>query len=139
MDSKQRYLAVFDSEKRKKLDRVPTFVQYLRPEFVELHRQNFENMKLPFQSDVNRFNEAYFMGFESIFANVHPGLRISRVEVEDEKGEKVVVAWNGQPLAKSMGFYKRGLFFSLENLDKIRETMRIVDDSVEIRKIFDHF
>ncbi|KKM81494.1 hypothetical protein LCGC14_1329220 [marine sediment metagenome] len=139
MNAKERYLAIFDDNQRKKLDRVPTFVQYIRPEFTELHRKKFENMKLPFHSGVSRFTEAYFMGFESVFGNVHPGLRVSQVEVEDENGENVIVAWNGQPPAKRLGYYKRGLFFTLENLNIVRETMRKVDDSVEINKTMDHF
>jgi hypothetical protein len=139
MNAKERYLAVLDENKRKELDRVPTFVQYIRPEFVELHQQKFVNMRVPFQSDISRFKNAYFMGFESVFANVHPGLRVSRVEVEDEKGEKVLVAWNGQPPMKRLGYYKRGLFFTIENLDKVRDTMRKVDDSAEIKKLMDHY
>ncbi len=86
MNAKERYLAVLDDNKRKELDRVPTFVQYIRPEFVELHQQKFVNKMVPFKSDISRFKDAYFMGFESVFANFHPGLRVSRVEVEDEKG-----------------------------------------------------
>ncbi|MHA1931983.1 MAG: hypothetical protein ACW96X_05545, partial [Promethearchaeota archaeon] len=113
MNAKERYLAVFDENKRKKLDRVPTFVQYIRPEFVELHRQKFVNLSVPFQSDVSRFKNAYFMGFESVFGAVYPGLRVSRVELEDEKSEKVIVGWNGQPPAIKMDYYQRGLFFSI--------------------------
>ncbi len=139
MNAKERYLAVLDDNKRKELDRVPTFVQYIRPEFVELHQQKFVNMRVPFKSDIYRFKYAYFMGFESVFANVHPGLRVSRIEVEDEKGEKVLVAWNGQPPMKKLGYYKRGLFFSIDNLNIVRETMRKVDDSAEIRKLMDHY
>jgi len=139
MNAKERYLAVLDDNKRKELDRVPTFVQYIRPEFVELHQQKFVNMRVPFKSDISRFKDAYLMGFESVFANFHPGLRVSRVEVEDEKGEKVLVAWNGQPPMKRMGYYKRGLFFSIDNLNKVRETMRKVDDSAEIQKTMDHY
>jgi hypothetical protein len=30
MNAKERYLAILDDNKRKKLDRVPTFVQYIR-------------------------------------------------------------------------------------------------------------
>lgn len=139
MNAKERYLAVLDDNKREMLDRVPTFVQYIRSEFVGLHQQKFENIRVPFKSDISRFKDAYFMGFESVFANLHPGLRISRVEVEDEKGKKVLVAWNGQPPMKRLGYYKRGLFFSIKNLNKVRETMRKVDDSVEICKMMDHY
>ncbi|MBY8991475.1 MAG: hypothetical protein KGD58_12030 [Candidatus Lokiarchaeota archaeon] len=83
MNAKERYLAVLDDDKRKDLDRVPTFVQYIRSEFVELHQQKFENVNVPFKSDIPRFKNAYFMGFESVFGGVYPGLRVSRVEVED--------------------------------------------------------
>jgi hypothetical protein len=139
MNARERYLAILDENKRKKLDRVPTFVQYIRPEFVELNPQNFVNMSVPFQSDFSRFKVAYFMGFESVFGHVLPGLRVSQVELEDEKGEKVIVAWNGQPPMKKLGYYKRGLFHSLENLNKVRETMRKVDDSAETRQLIDHY
>ncbi|MFW9880914.1 MAG: hypothetical protein ACFFG0_48250 [Candidatus Thorarchaeota archaeon] len=139
MKAKERYLSDLDDEKRKRSDRVFTFVQYIRPEITELHRKRFENMKLPFHSEWSRFTEAYFMGFESVFGGVHPGLRVSQVELEDEKGEKVLVGWNGQPPAKKLGYYKGGLFFSIENLDKVRETMRKVDDSTEIKNTMDHY
>ena len=139
MNAKERYLAVFDDNTRKNLDHVPTFVQYIRPEFVELHKQKFVNMNVPFQSHISRFKYAYIMGFESVFGQVHPGLRVSQVELEDEKGEKVIAAWNGQPPAKKMGYYKRGFFFSLENLYKVQDTMRKMDDSVEIKKLMDYY
>ncbi|MHA2282207.1 MAG: hypothetical protein ACXAC5_15295 [Promethearchaeota archaeon] len=139
MNAKERYLAVFDDIKRKKLDRVPTFVQYIRSEFVELHRQIFENIKVPFPSDFSRFKDAYIMGFESVFGAVHPGLRVSQVELEDENGKKVIVAWNGQPPMKKLGYYKRGLFFSMENLHEVQETMRRVDDSAEIKKMMNYY
>jgi hypothetical protein len=139
MNAKERYLAVFDENQRKKLDHVPTFVQYLRPEFVELHRHKFVDEKVPFQSNVSRFNEAYIMGFESVFANVHPGFRVSQVEVENEQGEKVIISWNGQKPATSMGFYEGGYFSSLENLYKVKETLRIVDDSEGIKNLMDQF
>jgi hypothetical protein len=139
MNARERYLAVLDDDKRKMLDHVPTFVQYIRPEFTALNREKFENMIVPFESNWSRFTEAYFMGFESVFGDVHPGLRVSRVEVEDKNGEKVLVAWNGQPPAKKLGYYKKGLFFSIENLNKVRETLRKVDDSSEIKKSMDHY
>ncbi len=139
MNAKERYIAVFDENKRKKLDHVPTFVQYIRPEFVELHKQKFVNMRVPFPSDFSRFKDAYIMGFESVFGHIHPGLRVSQIELKDEKGEKVIVAWNGQPPAKKMGYYQRGLFTSMENLNKVKETMRRVDDSVEIKKMMDYY
>jgi hypothetical protein len=106
-----------------KLDRVPTFVQYIRPEFTELHRKKFENMRLPFDSKWSRFMEAYCMGFESVFGDVHPGFRVSAVRVKDENGKKVYVGWDGQP-PRLGGYYERGLFFSFENFEKIRETLR---------------
>ncbi|MHA1193588.1 MAG: uroporphyrinogen decarboxylase family protein [Promethearchaeota archaeon] len=139
MNARERYLAVFDDDKRKNLDHVPRFVQYLRPEFIRLHKENFLVNKLPFQSSIPGFMEANFVGFESIFGDVPPGLRVSRVKVEDENGKKVAVSWNGQPISKQFGYYKRGLFFSKENFNKVRETLRVVDDSIGIRKILDHF
>lgn len=140
MNAKERYLAIFDENQRKKLDRVPTFVQYLRPKFVELHRHKFENKSVPFNEWFFRFRSAYLMGFESVFADVHPGLRISQeVEVENEQGEKVLISWNGQKPETSMGFYEGGYFSSLENLYKVKETLRIVDDSEAIKKTMDQY
>ncbi|MHA2473433.1 MAG: uroporphyrinogen decarboxylase family protein [Promethearchaeota archaeon] len=139
MNSKERFLAVFDSYKRKKLDRVPTFVQYIREEFVKLHRPQFRNVEVPFPSTISRFKDAYIMGFESVFGHVLPGLRVSQVELEDENGEKVLVAWNGQPPIKKLGYYERGLFFSLENLNNVKETMRKVDDSEQILQLMNYY
>jgi len=45
MNAKERYLAVLDENKRKELDRVPNFVQYIRSEFIELNKKKLENMK----------------------------------------------------------------------------------------------
>lgn len=128
MNAKERYLAILDDNKRKDLNRVPTFVQYIRSELVELHQQKFKNLNVPFKTDIPRFKNAYFMGFESDFGGVYPGLRVIRVEMEDEKGEKVVVGWNGQPPAIKLDYYKKGYFFSIENLEKVREIMRKADD-----------
>lgn len=138
MNAKERYLAVLDDNQRKKLDHVPTFVQYIRPEFVEIHRDKFDNMKLPFHSKWSRFTDAYGMGFESVFGDVHPGFRVRTVKLRDENDEKVYVEWNGQPPSLG-GYYEKGLFFSFENFEKVRETLREVDDSVEIKKTIDHF
>lgn len=139
MNAKERYLAVLNDYERKNLDHVPRFVQYIRPEFSALHRDKFKNINLPFKSPWPRFTEAYFIGFESVFGDVHPGLRVSQVEVEDKNGEKTLVAWNGQPPTKELGYYKKGLFFSIENLTMVRETLRKVDDSINIKKIMDHY
>jgi hypothetical protein len=139
MNAKERFLAVFDNAKRYKLDRVPTFVQYIRQEFVKLHRPRFASVEVPFPATISRFKNAYIMGFESFFGHVLPGLRVSQVELEDEKGEKVLVAWNGQPPIQKLGYYERGLFHSLENLYKVKETMRKVDDSEEIRKLMNFY
>ncbi len=75
MNAKERYLAVFDDDHRKKLDHIPTFVQYLRPEFIRLHKEKFLVKNLPFHTTIPGFMEANFIGFESIFGDVHPGLR----------------------------------------------------------------
>ncbi len=139
MNAKERFLAVFDDTGRKKLDRVPTFVQYIREEFVQLHRPQFKNVKLPFPPTISRFKDAYIMGFESVFGHVLPGLRVSQIELEDENGETVLVAWNGQPPMRKLGYYERGLFFSLENLYKVKETFRKADDSEEIRKLMNYY
>lgn len=139
MNAKERYLAVFDDDNRKKLDHVPTFVQYLRPEFIRLHKEKFLVKNLPFHTTIPGFMEANFIGFESIFGDVHPGLRVNRVNVVDENGKKVAVSWNGQPTSKKTGYYKKGLFFSLENFNKVRETLRVVDDSIEIKKTLNRF
>ena len=34
MNTRERYLAIFDDITRKKLDKVPTHVQYIREEFI---------------------------------------------------------------------------------------------------------
>ncbi len=138
MNAKERYLAVLDDNERNKLDRVPTFVQYIRPEFVELHKHKFENIRVPFKSKWSRFTDAYAMGFESVFAIVPQGFKVRAVKVKDEKGENVYVAWNGQP-PKLGGYYERGLFFSFENFDKVRESLRKVDESAQIKKVMNQY
>ena len=63
MNAKERYLAVFDDDNRKKLDHIPTFVQYLRPEFIQLYKEKFLVKNLPFHTNIPGFMEANFVGF----------------------------------------------------------------------------
>ena len=69
MNCYERYLAVYDDNERKKLDRVPTHVQYIREKFIDMNKESVlkgYNGKL--------FNDLYFdipmiLGFDSIFAS----------------------------------------------------------------------
>ncbi len=47
MNAKERYLSVFDDDNEKKLDHVPTFIQYIRTDIDthhDIHRESIIHM-----------------------------------------------------------------------------------------------
>lgn len=135
MDARERYLAVFDDNARKKLDRVPTFVQYIRDEFIFQHKDDlFPNNKEPLFNS-QRFEAPRVLGFDAIFAGFPSSLSFKAIRVEDDKGNKFRINESGQVTRKKTQYYEGGHIHSLEILDDLRANFKRVDRSAEIKRI----
>ncbi|MCP4761587.1 MAG: hypothetical protein GY870_07380 [archaeon] len=150
MDACERYLAVFDENKRKKLDRVPTFVQYIKRGFYTQNKSvlkgNFNGkMETPkrqslfFNIPFYYFKTAYNLGFDSIFAAYPPIVYIKKIEVENKEGKKVLIGESGQPKAKGTSFYPGGLVHSIDTLDRMRENMKVLNLRFLIKKMLKEY
>ena len=96
MNSCERYLAVYDDNERKKLDRVPTHVQYIREEFITQNKEKILN-----SHNERLFNNLYFdipfaLKFDSVFAPFPLSFKIKSVKVYDGTGKIVRIKEDGQ-------------------------------------------
>ena len=97
MKAYERYLAVFDETKRKHLDRVPTFVQYVRKDFIHQHRKelraDFEGKHkvskqwLPIMWS-SRFNNSVKLGFDSNFVSTIPTVWVKPIRSTQNREKK---------------------------------------------------
>lgn len=134
MNPMERYLAVYDDKKRMKLDRVPSFVQDVKPEFFSQNEDGImENYDGPLTYSL-KFDAPIALGFDSVFAGFPSSSGTSAVEVEDEKGNKVKMGGSGQMTHGTSSYYKGGLLNNRENFEKLRETFKISDSSKSIQE-----
>jgi len=138
MNAKERYLAVYDEDKRKTLDRVPTFVQYIKEDFIALHK---DILLEKYQSKL--FNNLYFdipliFGFDSIFASMTTSYKVRRVTVRDNEGNRVKIGIDGQTRRKST-YYEGGFIQSLDTLNDLRANLKIVNRSTQIVQMAEYF
>ena len=68
MNAYQRYLAVFNKDDQRKLDRIPTHVQYIREEFIQQHYNSIVNNYSGKSFNHLYFDIPYILGFDSVFA-----------------------------------------------------------------------
>ncbi len=86
MNACERYLAVFNDYERKKLDRVPTHVQYIRDEFVIQHKDALlENYKGKL-FNIPYFDIPFVLGFDAIFVSFPSSVKINSIKIKDSKG-----------------------------------------------------
>lgn len=130
----ERYLAVYDVNKRDKLDKVPSFVQDVKPEFFAGNEDKImESYTGPLTFSL-KFDAPIALGFDSVFAGFPSSCNTSSIEVENEHGEKVVMGGSGQITHGNSSYYKGGLLINRENFEKLRETFRKTDKSKAIEE-----
>ncbi|UCD02236.1 MAG: hypothetical protein JSV23_04245 [Promethearchaeota archaeon] len=135
MNACQRYLAIFNEEERKKLDKIPTHVQYIREEFISKYKA--EIMK---GYNGNLFNNTYFdipyaLGFESIFARFPLSYNINSVKIRDINGKIINIKENGQSIKQKSTYYEGGFIHSNDILDELWASLKPLDNSKNIIKI----
>jgi len=138
MHAKERLLALFDDDARRKLDRVPTFVQAVNPDFIARNEEalfsdeGFEYVNNPW------VDAALVLGFDGIFGDLPSAYNYEPVEVTGSDGKKHAINTEGREYYDGTRFYKGGLLTSHDTLDKIRATIKPVTDARPMQASIDH-
>jgi hypothetical protein len=139
MNAKERFLAIYSDSNRKDLDRVPTFVQDVKPEFCTKYEdQMFENFNGELFYSV-KFDAPFILGFDAVFAGLPTSVQVETVDVEDENGKKVAIGESGQVSRHGSSYYGGGALTSLENLNKLRSGIKKVDNSKAIQETIKYY
>jgi hypothetical protein len=139
MNASERYLAVFDEDGRKKLDKIPTHVQYVRDEFISEYKTDI--MK---NYSGTLFNNIYFdiplaLGFDSIFAKFPLNYKITSVKVRNTEGTIIKIKENGQPIRQKSSYYEGGYIHSIDILDELWANLKRLDNRQYIIKTIDRY
>ncbi len=124
MDPKTRFLSVFTDD-RKKLDRVPTFVQGVLAGFINKYEsQLFDTYEGEMIYNMT-FDAPLVLGFDATFADVPHVVGCKAFKVVDEKGEEHVVGLGGQMEHSGTSYYAGGMVKTLDVLEKLEENLVI--------------
>jgi hypothetical protein len=138
MKASERYLAVFDDQKRKNLDRVPIHVQYIREEFIAKH----ENELLKNYSGIIYRNQYYdiplILGFDSVFAPFPHSYKIRSVIIGKKDKRTFKIGEDGQLITHKTTYYEGGFIKNEEILDELESNLKIVNTTKQIQKVI-HF
>jgi len=138
MNAQELYLAVYDDEGRKKLERVPTHVQYITEGFIVQYNESImHNFKGPL------FNNLYFdipciLGFDAIFAPFPQSFKTRRIKIKDKDGKLIKIGIDGQGKRRS-SYYEGGYIKSIDILEELKANLSEVDRSEQISKLLDFY
>jgi hypothetical protein len=138
VDPATRFLSVF-SDERANLDRVPTFVQGVLGGFVQKYEsQLFDDCanELVFNTSID---PALVLGFDAVFASIPGSVICDSITITDETGTEHKIGMSGQINREGSSYYKGGLIRSLETLEQLQATMRIVDTSAQIKETMNFY
>ena len=139
MNARERFLAVYSETERKKLDKVPSFVQYVRHEFIGAHEEElFGNYADELYYNL-RLDAPLVLGFDAVFSDIPHSNSMTSAELEDKDGTKHSVGLNGQISKQNSSFYNKGLLYSMDNLDRLRSAIIHVDAQNAIRSTLDFY
>jgi len=139
MNARERYLAVYENKARKRLDRVPTHVQYIREEFINKYKDEI----LRDYSGV-LFNNYYYdiplaLGFDSVFAPFPPSFKCKAVKICQNNGRILRIKEDGQIIKRKTSYYEGGYIHSIETLTDLRANLKIIDHSNIIKKTLQYY
>lgn len=138
MNAKERILAVYDKEKRKNLDQVPSHVQYTDPKFISKYQEYFSGR---YNTDLfsQYFGAPYVLGFDSVFAPYPSSIKFESIKITDKHGKKVKIGLNGQNIRQQTSYYEGGFVKSLDTLKKMRKNLERVDKTKEIKNVLRNY
>nr|MDO8113116.1 hypothetical protein [Candidatus Sigynarchaeota archaeon] len=131
-------MAVFDDDARACLDRVPTFVQAVNPDFIQA---NEDALFSDFQGELLLspwLDAALVLGFDGVFGYVPSTMICQSIEIRDEDGHVQKVDDEGRVSYPGTKYYQKGCITSMEILDRLRENTRVIDSHVGIAKVMDY-
>ena len=135
MNCYERYLAVYDDKKRKKLDRVPTHVQYIREEFIDLNKESiFDGYKGEIIKNLY-FAVPHILGFDSIFAPFPPSYKFKSIKTENKDGRHIRIREDGQSISSDTSYYEGGYIKSLDILNDIKANVKLIENHELINKV----
>ena len=139
MNSRERYLAVYDDNERKKLDRVPTHVQYIMEEFITHNKENILS-----QYGGKLFNNLYFdipliLGFDSIFAPFPLSFKVKSIKVHSGTGKIIRIKEDGQSTRRKTSYYEGGYINNLEVLNELITNLKKIDNNDLIKKAINFY
>jgi len=126
MNARERYLAVYSDENRKKLDRVPTFVQYVKSDFYLQHKKTLLAEYRGYRAWFPRFMAPLSLGFDAVFADIPPSIIALPVKIKTDEGRIAWIGMDGQIKNPHSTFYNKGAFHIEEVFDRVRERLRLV-------------
>lgn len=122
-------MALFGDEERLRLDRVPTFVQAVNPDFIERNEDalfsdpGFDYINQPF------IDAALVLGFDGIFGDFPSAYKYEPVVITGSDGKKHLINTEGREYHDGTLFYKGGLLTTQDILDRIRATIKPIVDT----------
>jgi hypothetical protein len=139
MNARERYLSIYDDDARKHLDRVPTFVQYLRQEFIAKNRKNFKDANCGIGLRNDYFKFPFLLGFDSVFAPFPLSIKIKSAKIKTDLGEVVRIGEDGQKINRKTEYYEGGYIHSLDILNKLIANKKDLDLNLEIEKVMENY
>jgi len=138
MNAKERILAVYDDQRRQNLDRVPTHVQYVDIPFISRHEDYFNGK---YNTDIfnQYFGVPYSLGFDSVFAPFPSSIDFKSFKVTDQEGNNIRIGLDGQKIKRKTAYYEGGYVDSLEILNEMKNSINIIDNTTEIRKLLEKY
>ena len=134
MNSYERYLAVYKDSERKKLDRVPTFVQYIREKFIDMNKESIlKGYKGNLSNDLY-FDIPMILGFDSIFASFPNSLKFKSIKIDIGEGKNVKIREDGEAIKRNTSYYEGGYIKTLDILNELRASLKTLENYKLINK-----
>nr|MDO8115436.1 uroporphyrinogen decarboxylase family protein [Candidatus Sigynarchaeota archaeon] len=133
MDPETRFLSVFTGD-RKKMDRVPTFVQGVLADFINKYEsQLFDSYEGEMIYNTT-FDAPLVLGFDAVFAGMPHSVGCKATEIVDDDGKSYVIGLGGQRPHEGSRYYAGGLVKRMDILEKLQENLVITDNTKAIQE-----
>lgn len=130
-----RFLSLFDEQARKKIDRVPLFVQAVNHDFMVRFEDNMGFENYPELLNSPDYDFPYVLGFDGIFAHFPNSTIVKPVEIINELGQKQIITAEGRQYHENSTFYEKGLLTSIDILDQLKVNTQKIDAEKNLHTI----